>query len=936
MDSLGAKKLFLIDGTALIYRSYYGFLKTPLINSKGVNTSGIFGFVNTLKSLVAKFDIGYIAVAFDKSKETFRHNIYSEYKATREKMPDDLKGSLPYVYDICHGLNLKYFEADEYEADDIIASMAVQFSEKFGYDVYIVTRDKDLMQLVNDKVFLVDMHQDVKIIDRGGVVEKFGVESNQIVDFLSLTGDSSDNIPGVKGIGAKTAKELIQKFSTLDNIYEQIDSFKESSVKKNLIEHKESAYFSRELIKLKTDICNVDSPEDLKREEPNKDKWISILKELEFNSFLKEYENSSAADKKFAEQTKIPAAIVGENTKKVDCLMQRGLFDEITQESIVKTTNSSYKLFSIDMLDCLKESILLSKKIVIDIETDSIDPIDANIAGISIADVDDDMRYYVNVSHTDLTNKVDLKEIIGFLNELIASNVLFIGHNLKFDLAILEKFGLNFGDNIFDTMVAAWMINPERNRYSLDSLAVEYLSRTMQPITELIGTRKSSQVSFCSVELRDAVQYSCDDVDVTLKLFKKFYEIVESEHKKVFYDIEMKLIKVLIRMERDGVLIDSPFLKSMSHVYAGRMQEIEEKIYKKIGFTFNLNSPKQLSEVLFEKLGIKSKKKTKTGGLSTNEEVLESIAQTNEIAAHILEYRKVMKLKSVYIDGLPAMIHPKDKRIHASFNQTGTSTGRLSSSNPNLQNIPIKSIEGKEIRKAFVAPEGYEILAFDYSQIELRVMAFVSRDANLMQAYNENVDIHRITASKITSKPFEEIDESDRRLAKIVNFGILYGMQAFGVSRSTGLSVREAAEIIDKYLRQFPKVKEFMDNTREEAKRRGYTQTFMGRKRFLFGINSLNRQVRENSLRAAISSPVQGSAADIIKYSMIEIDKFLNSNKLKTKMVMQIHDELVFELCKDEKNFVIENVKKIMENIAGFDVPLVANYKSGGNWLEAH
>ena len=918
--------IYLLDGTALAYRSYFAFTGRFLYNSKGENTSAVYGFVRTLFKLINDFKIEYLVISFDKSHKTFRHKIYKNYKATREKMPDEMRASLKYLYDVCEALNISYIEMDDYEADDIVATIAKKSTEKGLFDkAYIVTRDKDLYQLVNEKIFLIDVFQDLKLINKDEVLKKFGIPPNLIVDYLALIGDRSDNIPGVPGIGDKRARELVNTFGTIENIYNNLDKIKPEKIRKALEEHKEEAFFSKSLIKLNLDVpVDIEPIDKFKIKPPKREKWIELLKRLEFYSLLKEFLlEEEEIKKEEGDQLSLFSFSSGESKK----------------EEKKEKKDHSYKLGNLSDLEYIEKKAKELGYICIDTETSNLDIINPTIVGVSIA-LDEGTGFYFNISHYDNRGKIDIKYIIDLFERLKKDNILFIGHNIKYDFEVLTEYGFDYNyDNIFDTMIASWILDPDDNHYSLDHLVLKLFNHNMISITSLIGEKRRNrkQLSFEYVDLDSAVEYSVEDVDYTLRLYKFYKPFIDKEYKEVFYNIEMPLIKVLIDLEKNGVKIDIGFLKGLSAKYDKSLIELTEEIYKKVGEKFNINSSKQLGEILFEKLKLPVIKKTKkTKGYSTDEEVLEELSKDYEVPKLILEYRKIQKLKSTYIDGLPSMINPTTGRIHSIYNQTGTATGRLSSSNPNLQNIPVKTEEGKEIRKAFIGEGDNLIVSFDYSQIELRIIAHFSEDPYLIKAFLENIDVHKLTASKIYNKTIDEITDEERKLAKTINFGIIYGMQPYGLSKSLGIDVHEAKVFIDKYFENFPKVKEYIESIKEFAKTNKYVETLFGRRRYLKWIDSTNRNLREYSLRAAINSPIQGTAADIIKIAMNRVFDFLHKNNLKSKLIMQIHDELVFETPPEEKEIIIENVKGIMEGVVSLKVPLIVDWGVGRNWFDAH
>ncbi len=920
-------KLFLLDAYALIYRSYYAFIKNPRINSKGQNTSAIMGFVNTLHEVLEKEKPTYIGVAFDPSGPTFRHETYPEYKAQREACPEDIKTSVPIIKDILHAFRIPVLEADGFEADDVIGTLATKAGQA-GIETYMLTPDKDYGQLVRPNVFMFrprfgDTGYDV--CGEKEITGKYGIaDVKQVIDLLGLMGDASDNIPGCPGVGEKTAVKLINEFGSIDNLLASTDQLK-GAMKKKIEDNREKIILSKFLATIKTDVPVELNLEELRVKEPDEKTLASIFDELEFKRFLTRILNKPKTSPK-------PASVQLDLFAENPTVGQESSKNE-SYESL-KSTPHRYEL--VDTEEKRRElfDFLRTKKILsLDTETTSTVALDAELVGLSFS-VKENEAFYVPVP----ADREEAEKIVNLFKPLYEDETtLKIGQNLKYDLMVLANYGVKLAGPMFDTMIAHYLIQPELH-HNMDYMAEIYLHYKTIHIDELIGPKGKNQKSMRDLQPSEVYEYAAEDADVTLKLKNK----LEPELKKygadsLFYTVEMPLMPVLAEMERNGVTLDTHSLEETSKVLTTRLVTIEKHIYELAGINFNIASPKQVGEVLFDRLRIVEKaKKTKTGQYITSEEVLQSLKGKHEIVAEILEYRGLKKLLSTYIDALPKLINPHTGHIHTSFNQTVTATGRLSSSDPNLQNIPVRGENGKEIRKAFVPEPGCLFFSADYSQIELRVMAHLSGDENMIEAFREGYDIHAATASKIYKEPIESVSRDQRNKAKRANFGIIYGITVFGLAERLEISRDEARQLIDGYFENFPKVKEYMELSKEEARTKGYVQTQFGRRRYLPDINSRNATVRGFAERNAINAPIQGTAADIIKVAMIRIARRFKAEGIRSKMILQVHDELNFSVFPEEKELVERIVIEEMQGAFPMSVPLVADCGWGSNWLEAH
>ena len=921
------EKLFLLDAYALIYRAYYAFIKNPRINSKGLNTSAILGFVNTLEEVLTKEQPSHIGIAFDPAGPTFRHEAYEQYKAQREETPEGIRAAVPYIKDIIRAYRIPILEVSGYEADDVIGTLARQADAR-GVDTFMMTPDKDYGQLVTEHVKMYRPKygdKEFEVLGVEEVKEKYGLSSpTQVIDMLGLMGDSADNIPGCPGVGEKTATKLIQQFGSIENLLAGTDQLK-GALKTKIENNREQIEFSKFLATIKTDVPIELDMEQLKKEEPDEEKLRSLFEELEFRTLL---------DRKFKKENPQPA----------QDLFQGTLFADFTANSPEESKNSSLTKYNkgdfdyqlIDTEEKRKEIIDLfftNDFLSLDTETTGTDPISAELVGMSFSFAEN-QAFYVPIPQND----EEAQKIVNEFKPIYENEkILKIGQNIKYDLLVLQNYGVELKGKIFDTMIAHYLLQPELH-HGMDYLAEVYLNYQTIHIEELIGSKGKNQKNMADLPPTAVYEYACEDADVTLKLKNVLEPLLkENDCDRLFWEIEMPLMPVLAYMERNGVCIDREGLKETSRLYTEEMNRIEKEIHELAGTDFNIASPKQVGEVLFDRLKIVDKpKKTKTGQYVTSEEVLESLRAKHPVVEKILEHRGLKKLLGTYIDALPKLVNPVTGHIHTSFNQTITTTGRLSSSNPNLQNIPVRNEYGKEIRKAFIPEEGCLFFSADYSQIELRIMAHLSGDEHMIEAFRNGQDIHAATAAKIFKKSLEEVTKEERSKAKTANFGIIYGITAFGLAERMGVSRTEAKELIEGYFQTYPKVKEYMNRSIEMAREKGYTETVYHRKCHLRDINSHNAVVRGYAERNAINSPIQGSAADIIKIAMIRIYRRFCEEQLRSKMILQVHDELNFSVYPEEKEKVQQIVIEEMESAYSMLVPLEADYGWGKNWLEAH
>ncbi|MDP2929347.1 MAG: DNA polymerase I [Candidatus Omnitrophota bacterium] len=885
------KRLFLIDGNSFCYRAFYAI--RSLSNSKGQPTNAVYGFNSMLSKIMEDEKPDMLAVAFDLKGPTFRHKKFEEYKIHRKPMPDDLVSQMTYIKQLVQAYNIPIYEVQGYEADDLLATLAKRAESK-DIETFIVTGDKDALQLVNSHIRVYSTHKEGLIYDEDKVKEAYGVGPDRITDIMALMGDASDNIPGVKGIGEKSAVELIGEFGSLEELYKNIDKVK-SEAKKNMLKiNEKSAFLSKELATVDIDVpVDIDFKE-LELKEPDNQRLLELFKELEFKSLIKDL------------------------TPK----------EKLESDYILVSDEKAFKA----LLDGLRNS----KEFVFDTETTSEDPVLAKLAGISFS-WKEGIAYYVGVYEgAREDNKLNIELALGSLKDIFEDEeIKKTGQNVKYDYIILANYGIRVKGIIFDTMVASYLLNPSKLNHGLDDISFEYLNHKMTTsIQELIGKGKSA-ITMDKVDVRKVSDYSCEDSDVTFRLKRILEkEISQKGLDELLYNVEMPLVEVLARMEMNGVSIDKEYLADLSKEMSGKLDKLTGKIYELAGEEFNINSPKQLAVILFEKMKLPIVRRTKTG-ISTDEEVLTKLALNHPLPEKLLEYRELSKLKSTYVDSLPGLINPATDRVHTSFNQTVTATGRLSSSGPNLQNIPIRTEEGKKIRKAFIPSNKNNLLmSADYSQIELRILGHLSEDKNLVKAFKEGLDIHAYTASLVFGVKEGEVTSQMRGMAKTVNFGILYGMSPYGLSQSLKIDVNKAKDFIDAYFERYPEVRFYLEGLIEEARQKGYALTLLGRRRYIPEINSPDMRMRQFAERTAINTPIQGTAADIIKVAMIAIQEKLSKDASASKMIMQVHDELVFDVPKDELKKVYRIVKDGMENVIKLKVPIEAHIEAGVNWLE--
>ena len=952
-------KLFLLDAYALIYRAYYAFIKSPRINSKGFNTSAVLGFVNTLEDVLKKENPTHIGVAFDPAGPTFRHEAYEQYKAQREETPEAIRLSVPIIKDIIRAYRIPILEVSGYEADDVIGTLATEAGRR-GITTYMMTPDKDYGQLVSDYVFMYRPKYGDKEFEVMGIEQvkaKFDIQSPaQVIDMLGLMGDSSDNIPGCPGVGEKTAQKLIAQYGSIENLLSHTDELK-GALKTKVETNRKMIEFSKFLATIKIDVPIALNMDELKREEPNEEEHRKIFEEMEFRTLIdrvfnreKKTASASAASKSHGNAQ---GSLFGDQPSLFDqpspssssqASSQGNLFAEFEDENTGSGNYSNLAClenlkYDYQLVDTEEKRVDLIQKLLtketfsLDTETTGTDPITAKLVGMSFSYAEN-QAFYVPIP----AEQEEAQKIVNEFRPVFEkAGALKVGQNIKYDMLVLSNYGVEVCGPLFDTMVAHYVLQPEL-RHNMDYLAEIYLHYQTIHIEELIGPKGKSQKNMRDLPPEAIYKYACEDADVTLKLKHALEkELKEQGAEKLFYEIEMPLVPVLAYMERNGVRVDTEALKQTSEHFTARMNQIEEEVHRLAGTDFNIASPKQVGEVLFDKLHIVEKaKKTKTGQYVTSEEVLESLRGKHEIVGKILEHRGLKKLLGTYIDALPLLINPETGKIHTSFNQTVTATGRLSSSNPNLQNIPIRNEDGKEIRKAFIPEDGCEFFSADYSQIELRIMAHLSGDKNMIEAFREGDDIHAATAAKVYKIAIEDVTREQRSKAKTANFGIIYGISVFGLAERMNVPRQEAKELIDGYFETYPQIKEYMEKSIERARANGYIETIFGRKRFLPDINSRNAVVRGYAERNAINAPIQGSAADIIKVAMIKIFQRFQSESIRSKMILQVHDELNFSVVPEEKEKVQQIVMEEMEKAYLMQVPLKADCGWGNNWLEAH
>jgi DNA polymerase-1 len=941
MSQKQACKLFLLDAMALIYRAHFAFSKNPRINSKGLNTGVMLGFTNTLLEVINKENPTHIGVAFDTKAPTFRHEQFEAYKANRQAQPEDIGVAIPWVKEIVKAFNIPILELDGYEADDIIGTLAKQ-AEKECYTVYMMTPDKDYGQLVDDHIFLYKptfMGNAVDIMGPKEICAKWDIEHvDQVRDILGLMGDAVDNIPGIPGIGQKTAVKLLKTYGSVEELLKNTADLK-GKQKENVENFAEQGLLSKELATIKCDVPITYEKDHLEYGGIDEEKLRAIFSELEFKTLASRvFKNGN---EKATIQKNDQLGLFGD-TSSAATINSEIEFEEETvtttepkiPDTIDTNTHNYHKIKSTEEIKELVEFLLFQSKLCFDTETTSINAMEAELVGISFSYVIGE-AYYIPLP-------ADRKETLAILELLkpVFENeaILKIGQNIKYDLLVLKNYQVEVKGVLYDTMLAHYLIDPDA-KHSMDWLAENYLNYKTVSITELIGKKGKNQGSMRDVDEDEATAYASEDADVTLRLKSEFDPLLkESNLEKLFSEVENPLIEVLTEMEFEGIRINTESLAEMSISLEKESKEMENKVYEMAGVRFNLASPKQLGEVLFDKLQLDPKaKKTKSGQYATGEEVLSKLAADNEIIQSILDFRQMVKLKSTYVDALPTLINSKTGRIHTTYNQFVAATGRLSSTNPNLQNIPIRTERGREIRKAFVPrDENHVLLAADYSQIELRIMAAFSGDESMIEAFNNGRDIHATTAAKIFHVPLEEVTSDMRRKAKTANFGIIYGISAFGLSQRLSIPRGEAKEIIDAYFNEFPAVKQYMDEAIEKARANEFVETILGRRRYLRDINSRNATMRGFAERNAINAPIQGSAADLIKVAMIDVHKWMKKEGLKSKMILQVHDELVFDAHKDEVEILKANIPGLMSNAIKLEVPIEVEVGIGSDWLQAH
>lgn len=921
------EKLYLLDGYALIFRAYYALIRSPRINSKGENTSAIFGFVNTLEDVLRNARPDYLAVAFDPAGGTFRHEAYPEYKAQRDATPEDIKRSVPVIKEILQAYNIPILEVPGFEADDVIGTLAKK-AESIGLSVQMVTPDKDYAQLVSPNIIMCRPGHGAKGIELLGpaeVCEKYGVGAPEnVIDYLSLTGDAADNIPGCPGVGEKTAKTLLADFGNVETLIENAGQLK-GALKKKIEENVEKIRFSKFLVTIRTDVPIDFDAERFKVKEADKERLQKIYERLEFRSFIKKMQDADKVLKSTPQQ--------------------RSLFDVFPTEVQEENFHANLRGFeagsvNYQLIDNIEDArkycdkILTSDFVAFDTETTSLDVLDAELVGMSFATAEGEAAYVPVPANREEAQKI----VDAFRPFFLSEKIMKVGQNIKFDLNVLANYGIEISAPMFDTMLAHYILQPEQ-RHNMDYLAEIYLGYRTIHIEELIGEKKGGgQKNMRDLSPTLIRDYACEDADITLRLMRPLREELEKNNQlDVFQSIEMPLMPVLAEMERNGVRIDTAALEDTGNAFRTEMEQLEKDIYEMAGHNFLLTSPRQVGEVLFGEMGLNEKaRKTKSGQYSTSEEELEKIRHKHPIVDKILQHRGLKKLLSTYIEALPKLINKRTGHIHTSFNQAVTATGRLSSSNPNLQNIPVRGENGREIRKAFIPEEGQIFFSADYSQIELRLMAHLSGDAHLIEAFNNGEDIHAATAARIFKKPLEEVSRDERRKAKTANFGIIYGISAFGLAERMEVSRTEAKELIDNYFQTYPGVREYIDNSVSRAKELGYIETLCGRRRYLPDINSRNAVVRGYAERNAVNAPIQGTAADIIKIAMIRVAARFKAEGIRSKMILQVHDELNFSVLPEELDRVRSIVTHEMNHAFTLSVPLEADCGEGSNWLEAH
>jgi DNA polymerase I len=954
---MSQKRLFLLDAYALIFRGYFAFIKNPRINSKGMDTSAIMGFMNALMDVIKREKPDHLAVAFDKGGSDYRYEMYQEYKAHRDETPEAIKIAVPYIQELLKAMHIPIVEVAGFEADDLIGTLAKQ-AEKEDFKVFMVTPDKDFAQLVSENIFMYKparMGNDIEIWGIPEVLAKFEIERpEQVIDFLGMMGDAADNIPGLPGVGEVTAKKLLKEFGSMENLLANTDKLK-GAMKEKIVANADKGILSKKLARILLDCPVTFHAADYELSKPDVEKTDALFNELEFRQMKAQFDKYFGTGKEYDEidtngngndnsndksQTPKKAPAKKSHEDQFDLF---GFSDDDATEpksqsfyATLENTNHNYTIIQGELgTKLFLQNLMQQTSVCFDTETTGIDALNAELVGMSFSWMKGEAFYVPFPENRDEAQLLVDKFKPFFESETIEK----IGQNIKYDLKILSNYGIHIKGKLFDTMIAHYLINPDM-RHNMDVLSETYLKYSPKSIEDLIGKKGKNQLSMRDVALDEIKEYAAEDADITFQLKQNFSPILDkAETKKLFDEIEIPLIPVLGAMELEGINLDVPYLKLMSVEMAKESSELEQKIYETAGSTFNLASPKQLGDILFDKMKIggAKQKKTKTGQYATGEEVLSYLANEHQIVKDILEWRQMVKLQSTYIDALPNQVDAKTGRVHTDYMQTVAATGRLSSNNPNLQNIPIRTERGRLIRKAFIArDENYTLVSADYSQIELRIIAALSGEENMIKAFQNNEDIHRSTAAKVFNVTLEEVTKEQRSNAKTVNFGIIYGVSAFGLSNQTSLSRKESAELIEAYYATYPKLKSFMSNQVDFAREHGYVQTVLGRRRYLKDINSANMMVKSGAERNAVNAPIQGSAADIIKIAMINIHKKLTSENWKSKMLLQVHDELVFDVHKSELEKIQPMIKYEMENAFKMDVPLDVEIGVGKNWLEAH
>lgn len=935
------KRLFLIDAYAMIFRGYYALIRNPRVTSKGLDTSAIFGFTNSLIELIRREKPSHLAVVFDVGRENVRTADFADYKANRSETPEAIKVGVPYIHRILEAMHIPILGVEGYEADDVIATIAKK-AETEGYNVLMVTPDKDFGQLVTPNIKI------YKPAAKGGDVEILGVEEikakyeiedpKQVIDFLAMMGDAVDNIPGLEGVGEKTAMKFLKEYGSIENLLANTHQLK-GKMKEKVEASAERGLLSKKLATIIQDVPIEFHEEQYNLDEPDFDKVREVFDEIEFRRLYENLYRAFKTETQEAPDAKTPPLKTEEPQNAGGIQLDLFANFEALEQGTSRKSNLNENDHLYQLIDnpkaqeLLVQNLLQQSAVCFDTETTSLNELEAELVGLSFS-YKKGLAYYIPISE-DRTTALQTLEIFRPFFE--KESILKIAHNFKYDYKVLKRYGIELKGNLFDTMIAHYLLNPD-GRHGMDYLSEIYLNYTPIAIETLIGKKGKKQGNFREVDLQVQTDYAAEDADITFQLFEIFAPQIKKEGlEDLFYKVEMPLMQVLAKMELEGVALDVQWLEQESIDLENDLKHLESQIFELSGEVFNMNSPRQLGEILFDKMQLDPKaKKTKTGQYQTSEDVLQKLASKHEIIQHILEYRTYQKLKSTYVDALPQQIEPTDGRVHTNFSQTTAATGRLASLNPNLQNIPIRTLRGQQIRGAFVAPQGHKIISADYSQIELRLIAEISDETNMIEAFQRGEDIHASTASKLFGVPLEEVSKTQRSQAKTVNFGIVYGQSAFALAEQTGLSRTEAKQMIDAYYETYPKLKEWMAQQVQKARQLGYVETILGRKRHLKDIHSNNFVVKGHAERNAVNAPIQGSAADIIKMAMINIDRRLEEQKLQTKMLLQVHDELIFEAPEEEINLATELIKTEMESAFETKVPLSVEVGVGDNWLEAH